>query len=71
MDKSRFTRPSQKSRVIEAPKVEVQPKAWKCGACLQEFELEEPVNLTICPYCEMEFINWKAEKGLGDAEHQG
>jgi len=58
---------------IETPKTEgeKEPKTWKCGACLQEFEVEEPVNLTICPYCEMEFINWKAEKGLGDSGKQG
>jgi len=61
-----------KSTVEAPPKTpEEGHKTWKCGACLQEFEVEEPVNLTICPYCEMEFINWKAEKGFGDAGKQG
>ena len=61
-----------KSMVEAPPKTpEEKHKTWKCGACLQEFELEEPVNITICPYCEMEFINWKAEKGFGDAGKQG
>ena len=65
---------TEMKNTVETPKIgggEEIPKTWKCGACLQEFELEEPVNLTICPYCAIEFQTWKAEKGLGDAGQQG
>ena len=46
------------------PKAGIEPKTtWKCGACLQEQEADiEPVNITICPDCVMDFQTWKADK---------
>ena len=46
------------------PKAEIEQKTtWKCGACLQEQEADiEPVNITICPDCAMDFQTWKADK---------
>ena len=50
-------------KAIEAPKVEAEPKVWKCGTCLQEQEADiDPVNITICPDCAMNFQTWKADK---------
>jgi len=50
---------------LKEPKVE-KPKTFKCRACLEEYaEPIQPVNVTLCPECEMQFQIWKAER---DAE---
>jgi len=50
-------------KATEPPKVEAEPKTWKCGVCLQEQDADvEPVNLTVCPDCAMDFQTWKADK---------
>jgi len=48
---------------IETPKAETEPKVWKCGVCLQEQDADvDPVSLTVCPDCAMDFQTWRADK---------
>jgi len=50
-------------KAIETPKMEQEPKTWKCGACQQKQDPDvQPVNLTVCPDCAMDFQAWKADK---------
>jgi ParB-like chromosome segregation protein Spo0J len=50
-------------RTIEPPKADAEPKAWKCGVCLQEQDVDvTPVAITVCPDCAMDFQTWKADK---------
>lgn len=47
---------------IEKPQP-VEPKTFKCRACHQEYgEPFKPINVTLCPECEMQFQMWLADK---------
>ena len=41
---------------------EEESEGWKCPICHNEYLVEKPVTLKICPYCDMEFQAWKAAK---------
>jgi len=53
---------------LEEPKIplkkpEIKPKTFKCRACQEEYsEPIQPVNVTLCPECEMQFQIWLAER---------
>ena len=50
-------------KTIEAPKAYAESKAWKCGVCLQEQDVDvKPVAITVCPDCAMDFQTWKVDK---------
>ncbi|MEM2922554.1 MAG: ParB/RepB/Spo0J family partition protein [Candidatus Bathyarchaeia archaeon] len=47
---------------IENPQP-IEPQTFKCRACLQKYEEPvQPVKVTLCPECEMDFQIWKAER---------
>ena len=49
-------------RKLREPKVE-EPKTFKCRGCLEEYEEPvNPVNVTLCPECEMKFQMWLADR---------
>jgi len=52
-------------KALKRPEKPTPPKAWKCPVCQNEYVVEKPVALKICPYCEMDFVVWKAERSVG------
>jgi len=52
-----------KSRIEKPVELEEEEsEGWKCPVCHNEYLVEKPVTLKICPYCDMEFQAWKAAK---------